>query len=752
MLEDADPDILEKKRAELQKELELQLKMETVRKPVKELVRKRKKVQRSSSSSSSSSSDSGSSSDSSSSSSSKESRRKIRKNKAKRRNSSSSSDGPRVKKAAKSKRVCHKKLDANKLKAAHAKKLLAQQGGATKIRKQRSQSPGTLAARKRAIAVSPSTKLGHKLPLKGSKLCAAAGDVKHSHRMREVAREKEREIQQRERDRLRERDRERERHRSRDKERVRSRTPKLRLKSRTPPPPMKRLSRSRDIKHKSPLLRRPPSKPRSTVSGIRRERSLERLGGGGTGLIKKDLKRHDSRERDQRDRRDRERDLCREKERPELLVRCADVRPRDRDRLDREKPRKLERDRDDDRPKTDRLLPRPAERAMALAAARDRSRDKSDERDRPRSHSRSARGAGERSDREKDAIPMYERGYDREDPRAYDHIRRLEKDERPVLRDERDYVVVRRREDSRGDPMDSPYHIREKRSDREDMLMDRDVYGHSSLGAVDRYDDHLMRDDRSRAVPLVSSGTSTHGDYISRSTAGGSGGYVDRTSERERDWMRENEMNRVGGGSDDRMYDRHSARNDWDRGDLSSNHQNSRSADNYADSRDWSGMNDSRQWDASASTGNWQQEADSENWDTTEDKEWQDYHRLQTDKMHHETDIGNQMTGGNGGGGRGNRRWTNWRGRRGNQHHHGGSGGGSADYRRQNIHSHQESFPDRSELTYRRHPQTHGQTDHHGATEFSHSNSAGKMFLNGSFNFIDKCFFYLIIISGFFNY
>lgn len=731
--EDADPDILERKRAELKKELELQLKMETVsRKTKKEIVRKRKKVQ--SSSSSSSSTDSGSSSDSSSSSSSKDTRRKIRKTKGgKRHNSSSSSDEPRLKKPVKAKKICHKRLDANKFKVAHAKKVLTVQAGGTKLRK-RSISPGSVVpiVRKRTVAALPSSaKVGHKVAVKSGKLLVVESAAAKSHRLKEAAREKEREFQHRERERER-REKERDRLRLRDKERPRSRTPKMRI-SRSP---MKRLSRSRDIKHKSPPpLRRPPSKTRSGAGSIRRERSLDRgLGGSG----KKDLKRHDSRERE-RERRDRERErereeAIREKERQEILARCQE-RQRERERIAREKTRKIEREREEERIKNDRLLPRPAERAMALAAARGRSPEKSDARERSHSHHSHGHGGRERMDRsDKDALlPAYDRssgvgsGYLEHDDLRY---RRIEKDD--------EYVVVRRRDDSRDNHMNSPYHGREKR------MPERrgDVYDSSSVDHQ-RYDDHILRDDRRGAGSsggLGGSGSVGGHDY------GSSRGYINEHAhrpERERDdWIRENDVVR-----DDRnVFDRHPVR-DWDRGEISNNHQNNSAVrDNYGDNRDWSNNMNDRQWDAGVGSGNgnsgngggnmaWQPEPE-ENWDNPDDKEWQDYHRNQQDKGHHDGNndgnvgnsgnagVGNQMSGR---GGVGNRRWTNWRGRRGNQHH-------QNDFRRQQTqhnnsgHSHQDNFVDRSEQQpYRRHLPNHGHSEPpmhgntHGNADFEHN-------------------------------
>ncbi|XP_037046781.1 fl(2)d-associated complex component isoform X6 [Bradysia coprophila] len=528
-LEDADPDSLEKKRAELQKELELQLKMESSRKvATKEIIRKRKKV-RSSSSSSSSSSDSGSSSDSSSSTSSKESKRKIRKSKLRKRGSSSSSaDEPR-KKSAKVKRVCHKKVDGTKShKSSHGKKIEG------KLRK-RSQSPSL---RKR-VGSSPPKSI-QKVPIKNK---ISVDPAKH-HRMKEAARDRERE--------LRDREREKDRERMRSRERVRSRSPKMRPKSRTP----KRLS-SRDLKHKTP----PRRIGGSSGGSMRRDRSIDRV-------VKKDFKRHDSRERE-RERREKER-LCREdareaareKERQEILARCQE-------RHERERREKLRRERDDDRIKPERLLPRPAERAMAIAAARDRSRDKSIDRDRLRSvsHSRSGR---ERMEREKEPMP-YDRVYERDDPRYETHDRRIEKDDRGSLRDERDYI--RRHDDGRAESLNSPYLSREKRIvERDDIEWEAGGHG---VVSDQRYDD--LRDERRM----------TH-DYGSRA-------YIDdrHIAERDRDWIRETEMGRTDErGMYDRTMDRHVGR-EWDRADTS----HALPRDNYVDNREWSGGMNERQWD-----------------------------------------------------------------------------------------------------------------------------------------------------------
>lgn len=117
---------------------------------------------------------------------------------------------------------------------------------------------------------------------------------------------------------------ERERLRLRD-ERIRSRSPKIaRTRSRTPK------------RERSPVLRRSPSD--------KRNRSLSR--------------RIDS----EHERREKEREIAREKERREALLRSQE-RQRERERLAKDS-------------KSQRLLPRPAERAMALAAAQERNTDK----------------------------------------------------------------------------------------------------------------------------------------------------------------------------------------------------------------------------------------------------------------------------------------------------------------------------------------------------------------------------------------
>lgn len=302
-LEDADPDILEKKREEIRKELELQMKMDSRR----VTARKRKHAE-SSSSSSSSGSDSESTSSTSSSSSSDNRHKSRNKLKNKRRDSSSSSD-EYAKKLAKKKRACQSKKEVLKLHKISKKHEIA----VSRKAKKRSPSP-PLAKKHRSdgsssIILSPSAH--QKVLVKNLKISTS---VDKHHRVREKDVERSELLQRSERERMRMRE-----------ERVRSRSPKIaQTRSRTPK------------RERSPVLRRSPSdKP---------NRSLSR--------------RMDS----EHERREKEREIAREKERREALLRCQE-RQRERERLAKDS-------------KSQRLLPRPAERAMALAAAQERNTEK----------------------------------------------------------------------------------------------------------------------------------------------------------------------------------------------------------------------------------------------------------------------------------------------------------------------------------------------------------------------------------------
>lgn len=366
----------------------------------------------------------------------------------------------------------------------------------------------------------------HRMKEHSQQMVGGSPTVPGHHR----ASDKEREFQLRERER--EREREQQQH-LRSRERMRSRSPPpMRMRSRSPPGGPKRLSRPRDVKQRSPpnvSQRRASPKSRSgtggsaVISGIRRgDRTPERI------IIKKDVsgKRHESsREREHRRERDRERESAalREKDRLEM-IRLQEQR-RERERLDQDRLRVKvidPRDREVDQRvgKSERLLPRPAERAMAIAAARDQARDKSEERSvdmhhRPRSHSHS------RSNRDRNDVYADRGGYDRMDERYEMHRRSdMDRSSAGLIRDDRsdrgggerdrEYVSVRRREDSRGRIIEEsivhdPYLPREKVRGGPISERDRSIererehrYGgdrdrERTHGDASRYDEHGAR-------------------------------------------------------------------------------------------------------------------------------------------------------------------------------------------------------------------------------------------------------------------
>ncbi|XP_055551369.1 fl(2)d-associated complex component isoform X2 [Wyeomyia smithii] len=461
-LENADQDILERKRKELQHELKLEMDASgggssshhhhhhrhtssataaMKAKSAKEtlVVKKVRKVpppRRSSSSSDSSSSSGSDSSDSDSSSSSSSSSRDSRRVKKRairhRRDSSSSSERGGNKKIV--------KKHAKKIGVDGTKRIVTKKVGThltTKIRVKKVTSPGgTSHLRKVAREVSPSGKTPVKYAMK--KVVALKKD-KHSVTMidaRERVREKEREVAIREKEREREKERLRLRERERDRaEHVKSRSPpRSHIRSRSPrsrvsPAAMSSSSRGgRELSKKSPE----PSRYRDQPVAVARrpERSPERID---------DRRRHESlKERERRERQERE--VARNKEREEALARCQE-RQRERERLAavKEKSRRpmistvMDKSVDDgglekpDRHRpVERLLPRPAERARALAAAR--SPGKLD-------HDRSRTPNSPRS---RDRIAPRERSYDRGGvERGYmDHHERRSRSREP-----REYVT-----------------------------------------------------------------------------------------------------------------------------------------------------------------------------------------------------------------------------------------------------------------------------------------------------------------------
>ncbi|XP_053698561.1 fl(2)d-associated complex component [Sabethes cyaneus] len=464
-LENADQDILERKRKELQHELKLEMDASgggssshhhhhhrhtsssaaaMKQKSAKEtlVVKKVRKVpppRRSSSSSDSSSSSGSDSSDSDSSSSSSSSSRDSRRVKKRvvrhRRESSSSSERGGSKKVL--------KKHAKKLSSADGtKRIVTKKVGThltTKIRVKKVTSPGgTSHLRKVAREVSPSGKTPVKYAMKK---VVSLKKEKHSATMvdaRERVREKEREMALREKEREREKERLRMRERERERaEHVKSRSPpRSHIRSRSPrsrisPAAMSSSSRGgRELSKKSPE----PSRYRDPPVAISRrsERSPERID---------DRRRHESlKDRERRERQERE--LARNKEREEALARCQE-RQRERERLAaaKEKSRRplvsvaMDKSVDDgglekpDRHRpVERLLPRPAERARALAAAR--SPGKLDH-DRSRTPN---------SPRNRDRIAPRERSFDRGGgglERGYmDHH-----DRRSRSREQREYVT-----------------------------------------------------------------------------------------------------------------------------------------------------------------------------------------------------------------------------------------------------------------------------------------------------------------------
>ncbi|XP_062536996.1 fl(2)d-associated complex component-like isoform X2 [Armigeres subalbatus] len=411
-LENADQDILERKRKELQHELKLEMDASgggnshhhhhhhsslMKQKSAKEtlVVKKVRKVpapRRSSSSSDSSSSSGSDSSDSdsssSSSSSSRDSRRVKKRNIRQRRDSSSSSDGGAGKKIIKKHT---KKVSADATKRIVTKKI---GGHLTKIRVKKVTSPGgtTSHIRKVAREVSPSGKTPTKYTVK--KVVALKKD-KHAVVVdaRDRVRDKERELALREKEREREKERLRLREREREREHVKSRSPRAHIRSRSPRSRMSPTAvtvsvRGRE-KKKSPEGSRYREPPATVVR--RPERSPERID---------DRRRHETlKDRERRERQERE--LARNKEREEALARCQE-RQRERERLAATKERVVPRrerenpvdgglEKPDRHRPVERLLPRPAERARALAAARspgkidhDRSRTPNSPRSRDR--------------------------------------------------------------------------------------------------------------------------------------------------------------------------------------------------------------------------------------------------------------------------------------------------------------------------------------------------------------------------------
>ncbi|XP_028166734.1 zinc finger CCCH domain-containing protein 13-like isoform X1 [Ostrinia furnacalis] len=418
-LEYADTDVLEKRRQQLQRELELQMKMDCS----KDMRKDKKKVVSSTSSSRSSSSSSISSSSSdgstSSSSSGREARRKGKKGKLK-RNSSSSSEGdvPSKKKFIKT----DPKRDKSEKKGTPKKD----------DRLKKSEIPKKKPATKPALgkkSLSPGKKSGGTPPITSKSL--SKNTAKHGKSPQR--RERNRSVSPRDRDKERDRsnkdkDREKERDKDRDRARGRSRSPR-KGRSRSPRPHPK------DLRKKESSERSRPVSPKKQVrrdgsSERHRKRSASRDRDRGRDHKDRSLERrkdkHD--DKDRHDRKDRGRDRNKESKRDDKR------RGRDRGLGNRggadkglEKPNKP----------MERLLPRPEERLAALAAISNRvlEPDKSSTNSKDRQDAHSERG-GRKQDRidrdrssKRDRIESvdreqgdYEMGIDRQ----YDNERSME--------------------------------------------------------------------------------------------------------------------------------------------------------------------------------------------------------------------------------------------------------------------------------------------------------------------------------------
>ncbi|GBP31170.1 Zinc finger CCCH domain-containing protein 13 [Eumeta japonica] len=431
-LEYADTDVLEKRRQQLQRELDLQMKMDSGKD-----LRKDKKVATSSSSSRSSSSSSASSSSSdassSSSSSDRDARKKGKKGKSK-RNSSSSSDGdvPSKKKYLKNESI---KRDKTEVKRTSLKRD-DRTGKKCEIKKKKVLGKTTVAKK----SLSPGKKSGGTPPITLKNPVKGYGITKHGKSP--ARRDKNRSVsppfakeREKDRDRIKEREKDRDREKERDKERERNR-PKSRsprkARSRSP---RRHGSHPKDLRRKESSER---SRPVSPKKQVRRDGSAERH-----------RKRSISKERDRgRDHKDRsiERKKHDDKDRYDRKDR-SDVRDRGRDRTKDVKREDVKRNRGRDRGLSrggadkglekpnkpmERLLPRPEERLAALAAISNRAleADKSSTNSKDRQDAHSERGSRkqERSERDRsskrerlDSIDRDHVDYDIGIERPYEH-------------------------------------------------------------------------------------------------------------------------------------------------------------------------------------------------------------------------------------------------------------------------------------------------------------------------------------------
>ncbi|XP_047514354.1 uncharacterized protein DDB_G0284459-like [Pieris napi] len=405
-LEYADTDVLEKRRQQLQHELELQLKMDSG----KDMAKEKKKAVSSSSSSRSSSSSSGSSSSSdgssSSSSSGRDAKKKAKKGKLK-RNSSSSSDGdvPAKKKLVKSDTVKRDKAEIKKGMGKKEEKVMKKPDGSKKKVITKS------ALGKKSL--SPTKKSGGTPPITSKSLLSKTSS---KHGKSPQRRERNRSASpQSSRDREKDKDRGKEKDKERDKDkerRGRSKSPK-KARSRSP-----RRSHPKDTRRKDSSER---SRPVSPKKQSRREASTDRH-----------KKRSVSRDRDRRRSMERKKEKHDDKDRHDRKDRGRD-RKQDNKRDDKRRGRErgLAKDKGLEKPNKpmQRLLPRPEERLAALAAisnkAVDNDKNPRGPKDQQDNHSERGRKQ-DRIERDRsikrdrmDSIDREQGDYDMERP--YDH-------------------------------------------------------------------------------------------------------------------------------------------------------------------------------------------------------------------------------------------------------------------------------------------------------------------------------------------
>ncbi|CAG4998089.1 unnamed protein product [Parnassius apollo] len=428
-LEYADTDVLEKRRQQLQRELELQLKMDSN----KDIRKDKKKIVSSSSSSRSSSSSSVSSSSSggttSSSSSGRDAKRKIKKGKLK-RNSSSSSDGetPSKKRLLKNDSLKRDKSQSKKPSIKKDDKVLKK----NEINKKKTFTKTALGKK----SLSPGKKSGGTPPIT-SKSLITKNTSKHAkspqrrernrstspHSVRDRDKDRDRN-KEKERDKEREKDRDRIRGRSRSPKKGRSRSPRRHGSLLKDPRRKDSSERSRPVSPKKQIRRDGSSERHRKRSASRdrdrvrdhKDRSLER---------RKD--KHD--EKDRHDRKDRGRDRNKDIKRDDNKRRGRDRGLGGRGGSDKglEKPNKP----------MERLLPRPEERLAALAAISNRTleSDKNSTASKDRQDTHSERG-GRKQDRlerdrsiKRDRLNSLERepgDYELGVERQYDHGHNIE--------------------------------------------------------------------------------------------------------------------------------------------------------------------------------------------------------------------------------------------------------------------------------------------------------------------------------------